>query len=210
MSYLSQPTSITDYGLVQIGDNILVNDGIISLAQDIAPTASVSFANVNITGDLSLNNDIVVASITPSNGTGITLSDMDLLGSAVKFKISNSGVLSLIPGTGISLSASTGDITISATGTETINTKLVTENSYTVLATDQYIGVNNTHDVTITLPLGTNGRLYYINDEHGQNAGKINIVGQPGELINGSVKYVASVPYQSVCVVFRGTSWHIL
>jgi len=46
MSYLAQPTSVDEYGVVKIGDFIEVSDGIVSLLQDVSPIASVQFESV--------------------------------------------------------------------------------------------------------------------------------------------------------------------
>lgn len=249
MSYLSDPTSKTEYGVVKIGNYINVDvDGIVSLDQDVSHTSSVTFANVtdssltagritfagtagllsddgdltydpttntltavnaNVSGSLNLNGNSVVTSVTPSSGTGISLSSVTTSGPAAKFTITNTGVLSLLAGTGIHISGSTGNITISTTGTSYINVIGVTTN-YTALPDDEYIGVNSVSAVTITLPTGIPGRVYYIKDEHGQGSGKITIQPQTGEKIDNAINYIISVPYQSVGVVFRGTGWWLI
>lgn len=209
MSYLSQPSSTTDYGVVRIGNNIPVLDGVISLEQDIAPYASVSFANANVSGNLTAAGNLVVTSVTPSAGPGVALANVVTTGYATSFKINNTGVLSLTAGSGISLSGNTGNITISSYGADLINVTGVTSN-YTATLTDEYIGVNSVAAVTITLPAGVNGRVYTIKDEHGQGSGKITVQPQTGELIDGKVNYIISIPNQSVNVVFRDTSWWII
>jgi len=210
MAYLSQPTSTTEFGVVTVGDYINVSNGIIFLDQDVSPTASVIFASANVTGSLSLEGNSVITSVTPSVGAGIELTDLISAGPDVSFKLTNTGVLSLTAGTGISLSSSTGNITISATGTQNINTVLVTSGTYNVLPIDQYIGVDSTGPVTIQLPAGAAGRTYSIKDEHGQGSGKITVKGSSGELVDGAASYIISVPFQSITVVFRGGSWHVI
>ena len=148
MSYLSQPASILDYGVVQIGENINVDDGIIS-------------------------------------------------------------VPAIIAGIGITIDANTDFITISSTGADLIKVYGTTTN-YTATLEDEYIGVNSTTAVTITLPNGVSGRVYIIKDELGQGSGKITIQPQTGESIDGKVSYVIGVPNQSVSVVFRAGQWRII
>lgn len=203
MAYLAQPTSKTEYGVVGIGDFINVLDGIISLEQDLSPTADVSFNQVTIDGDLA------VTSVTPSSGDGIQLSDVISTGNDTSFKITNTGVLSLTAGDGITLSGSTGNITVSSSGADLISTIGVTGN-YTATINDEYIGVFSAAAVTITLPAGITGRVYTIKDEYGQGSGKITIKPNGTEKIDNALNYIISVPNQSVSVVFRGGQWRII
>lgn len=233
MSYLSQPASKTLYGVTLIGDNINVTDGVISLAQDVSPTATVTFITLNANSVFS-DGKLAVTRVVPSSGPGIALSGVVFTGSTATFTVSNTGVLnlstgagiaaststgavvvsntgvlSLTAGSGITISTGTGNILISATGADLINVIRVTAN-YTATLTDEYIGVFSTSATTITLPSGVNGRVYTIKDEYGQGSGKITIQPQTGEKIDNSNTYVISVPYQSVSIVYRGTGWWIM
>jgi hypothetical protein len=203
MAYLAQPTSKTEYGVVTVGDFINVLDGLISLEQDVSPDASVSFSQVTIDGE------VAVTSVTPSSGDGIELTDVISTGNETSFTISNTGVLSLTAGAGITLSGSTGNITVSSSGADLISTIGVT-GSYTATATDEYIGVFSAAAVTITLPVGVTGRVYIIKDEFGQGSGKITIKPSGTEKIDNKADYIISVPNQSVSVVFRGGQWRII
>jgi hypothetical protein len=203
MAYLAQPTSKTDYGVVGIGSFIDVLEGIISLEQDVSPNASVSFNQVSIGGS------DVVTSVNPIAGTGISITNLVSIGNTVGFAVSNTGVLSVTAGDGITLSGSTGNITISAFGADLIETIGVT-GSYTATANDEYIGVFSAAAVTITLPIGVTGRVYIIKDEYGQGSGKITIKPSGTEQIDNKADYIISVPNQSVSVVFRGGQWRII
>lgn len=203
MAYLAQPTSKTEYGVVEIGDYIKVLDGIISLDQDVSPSADVSFNQVTIDGKEA------VTSVTPSSGDGIQLTDVVSTGNSTSFKVSNTGVLSLVAGDGISISGSTGNVTISASGADLIATIGVTGN-YTATANDEYIGVFSAAAVTISLPVGITGRVYTIKDEYGQGSGKITIKPFGTEKIDNASTYIISVPNQSVSIVFRGGQWRII
>jgi hypothetical protein len=203
MAYLAQPTSKTDYGVVGIGSFIDVLEGIISLGQDVSPNASVSFNQVSIGGS------DVVTSVNPVAGAGISIINLVSIGNTVGFAVSNTGVLSVSSGAGISISGSTGNITISAFGADLIETIGVT-GSYTATADDEYIGVFSAAAVTITLPIGVTGRVYIIKDEYGQGSGKITIKPSGTEQIDNKADYIISVPNQSVSVVFRGGQWRII
>lgn len=209
MSYLSGATSTSEYGVVQIGNYIDVLDGIISLKQDVSPTSNVMFNVIDAAGNITSNGNLVVTSVTPSSGNGISLSSVVTGGTASSFTINNTGVLSLTAGPGITVSGATGNITISSTGADPLNV-YGTNTSYTATSTDEYIGVFSVAAVTITLPTGVTGRVYYIKDEYGQGSGKITISPQTGELIDGKTNYVISVPYQCVAMVFRAGQWRII
>lgn len=208
MAYLAEPTSKLNYGVVQVGDFIEVTDGIVSLQQDVSPSANVEFNTVDA-GEVYDNGDRVVTSVSPSAGPGINLASVVTDGPGASFTINNSGVLSLTAGPGISLDASTGDITISSYGADLVNVYGTTTN-YTLTATDEYVGVSSASAVTITLPTGIDGRVYIIKDEYGQGSGKITIQPPPGVLIDKKINYIISVPNQSVSIIFRAGGWWIV
>lgn len=209
MSYLSQPASTLDYGVVKIGNNIQVLDGVVSLAQSVAPNANVTFNTLDVSGDIRSNGEIAITEVLPAAGDGISLTDVVALGNTASFTIENTGVLSLTSGPGIYLSAASGNITVSAYGADVINVYGAVA-SYTATNDDEYIGVNSTTAVTISLPIGTDGRVYTIKDERGQGSGKITIKPVTGELVDGSASYVIGVPYQSVNIVFRAGQWRMI
>jgi len=225
MSYLFPEGSTTERGVVEVGSNIDVLDGVISIPQSVATTADITFNDVNVNGDLNIASDTlslgsisagnifdntnrVVTSVTPSAGDGISLTSVTTTGPTTSFTVNNTGVLSLIAGTGITLSGSTGDITVSATGADFLNTIGVT-NNYTATATDEYIGVNSTSLVTVTLPTGIEGRQYIVKEERGSGTGKVNVQGTGSEKIDGSsFKQLSS--NASLTVVFRAGTWRII
>jgi hypothetical protein len=209
MSYLSSASSSFEYGVVQIGGNIDVTDGVISVAQSLYPNANVTFNSITVAGALTSNGAQVVTTVTPTASFGIALSDVVTSGPSASFTVTNTGVTTLTAGSGISLSANTGNIVISSYGADLINVVGVSS-SYTATLTDEYIGVSSAGAVTITLPVGANGRVYTIKDEYGQGSGKITIQPQSGQLIDTKTTYIISVPNQSVGVVFRATGWWII
>jgi len=127
------PTSTTNFGVVQIGDFITVTDGVVSLLQDVSPTADVTFDNISSTGTIGATGNIVslasvsgatvldngnrvVTSVTPTAGTAISITSLTTSGPAASFTINNTGVTSAIAGAGISVSSATGAVTIANTG----------------------------------------------------------------------------------------------
>ena len=208
MAYLARQTSLDEFGVVKIGNHIDVDQGVISIPQDVSPSANVQFSSVDAQ-TLTLDGESVITSVMASAGPGIAITDEVVSGPDASFKVSNTGVLSLVSGPGIALSNSTGHITVSATGADLISV-YGTTTSYTATNDDEYIGVYSASAVTITLPIGVSGRVYTIKDEYGQGSGKITIAPQAGELIDGKINYVISVPHQSVSVVFRAGQWRII
>lgn len=211
MSYLSQPTSTLDYGVVKIGNYIEVVDGVVSGQQNLASNASPTFANVSVSGDLTANGKSVVTSVTANAGNGISISNLIANGYAASFTVNNTGVLRLEAGPGIYLSSNTGNIIVSATGADLMHVYGTTTN-YTLTLDDEYVGVSSATNVTMTLPSGTipEGRVYIIKDEYGQGSGKITIQPSSGTLIDGKTNYIVSIPNQSVQIIYRAGGWWII
>lgn len=219
MSYLFPEGSLGEPGVLQVGSNISVLDGVISIPQSVAATASITFANVTATGDIDVDGSVIAADIydngnrvvtktTPTAGSGISISNLTDTGPDVSFTVNNTGVLSLTAGAGIALSASTGTITVSATGADIINTAGVTAN-YTATDTDEYIGVNSTSLVTVTLPAGVDGRQYIVKEERGSGTGRVNIQGTGNDKIDGSSFRQLSAN-ASLTVIYRAGAWRII
>lgn len=225
MSYLFPEGSTTERGVLEVGSNIDVLDGVISIPQSVATTADVTFNDINADGDVSIAGDTislgnifaaklyddnkrVITDVTPSAGSGISITSLTSTGPSSSFTVNNTGVLSLVAGTGITLSGSTGTITVSATGADFLNTVGVTTN-YTATATDEYIGVDSTTLVTVTLPPGITGRQYIIKEEHGAGTGKVNIQGTALETIDGS-PFKQLTANASITVVFRAGQWRVI
>lgn len=208
MSYLFPQGSTTELGVVEVGPNIDVLDGIISLPQSVSPTASVTFDAVIATTSLTLDGKSAITTVTPTSGLGVSITGLTSTGPASSFVVNNTGVLSLAAGTGIVVSASTGTITVSATGTDIIKVIGVTSN-YLVTADDEYIGVDSTNLVTVTLPLGIAGRVYTIKEEHGSGTGKVNVQGTSNEKLDAS-SFKQLTALASLTVVFRAGAWRII
>lgn len=207
MSYLNGPATTTEFGVVEVGNNIIITDGVISLEQDVGLTANVSFFGVQ--GTVVFQEDRqVIDRVTPKSGVGIGLSSITDFGPTAEFTITNTGVTRLTAGSGISISGSTGNITVSSTGADIINT-VGTSTSYTATSTDEYIGCTTSSSITITLPAGSEGRSYIIKDENGGNP-KITVTGSNGEKIDGSNTKRIEVGYSSITVVFRNGAWRII
>lgn len=102
--------------------------------------------------------------------------------------ITPSGVLSAIPGGGDQF------VAVTLTGI-----------SYTVTAADSYVGATN-NNITITLPTGLLGRVYYVKN---QSSGNIRVQGTGGQTIDGAA-FQTLGSNSGFMVVFDGARWNIL
>jgi hypothetical protein len=96
---------------------------------------------------------------------------------------------------------------LSATGSSSNNfvTVKLTDFSYSITATDSYVGATS-NNITITLPAGILGRVYYIKN---QANGNIKVQGTGGQTIDGAA-FQALGSNGGFMVVFDGSQWNIL
>jgi hypothetical protein len=89
------------------------------------------------------------------------------------------------------------------------NTTVVTTNTYTVLDTDYYIGVNYAGPVTITIPSTISaGREVVIKDESGNcETHNITVTAKVDNDANG---FILAVNNGAVHMLYRGGSWRII
>lgn len=200
--------AITDSGLTAGRITFAGTGGLLSDDSDLtynATTNTLSLPNIAVSSALTLNGASVVTSVTPTAGNGIALSSVTTSGPAAAFTVANTGVLSLIAGTGITVSGATGNVTVSATGSTIINTKGVSAN-YTLLATDDYVGAT-VGSITLTLPAGVLGQSYILKNEGGSGAVTLACTG--ADTIDGATtKNMNS--NASITVVYRAGAWRII
>jgi hypothetical protein len=204
MSYLFPLGDTANIGVLQVGSNITVDaNSIISIPQSVATTATVTFDTLNATTALKLNGNSVVTSVTPTAGTGISVTGLTTSGPGSAFTINNTGVTSLIAGTNVVLSGSTGAVTISVQEPG-IETTTSTATAYTASATDGYIGVT-ANPTTVTLPAGVTGKVYIIKNE---GSGTTTVTGTASDKIDGSNSKSLSAN-ASMTVIFRA-GWRVI
>lgn len=107
-------------------------------------------------------------------------------------------------GSGLSITPSGILSATGGTGSNFVNVTL-TSVSYSVTADDSYVGATN-NNITIILPLGVVGRVYYIKNQSG---GNIKVQGSGGETIDGSA-FQTLGSNSGFMVVFDGARWNIL
>jgi hypothetical protein len=167
-------------------------------------TDTLTALNIEVIGSLELNGNSVVTSVTPTAGTGISLTSVTTSGPAAAFTVNNTGVTSIIAGTNITISSATGAVTISASSEGILQT-VGTAANYTALATDEYIGVT-ANPTTVTLPTGVVGKTYTIKNE---TTGATTVTGTGGQLLDATATKTLS-SRASISVVFRAGAWRII
>ena len=139
MAYNTPIATTTNFGVVEIGSNIIDTAGVISLPQSVATTANPTFATVTSTGAVTDTGNRVITTLTA--GTNVTI-------------------------TGVAPS-----LTINASSTPIVATRLVAVTG-PVVTTDYYVGVVAVAPVTLTLPAGVAGDEFVIKSEFG-NLGNV-------------------------------------
>lgn len=167
-------------------------------------TNTLVVANVNVVNTLTLNGASVITSVTPSAGPGISITGVTTSGPAAAFTVNNTGVTSIIAGTNITISTSTGVVTINAAAEGILQT-IGTGTAYAALATDEYIGVT-ANPTTITLPTGVVGKTYIIKNE---TTGNTTVTGTGGQLLDNTLTKSLGTR-ASISVVFRAGAWRII
>jgi len=107
-------------------------------------------------------------------------------------------------GSGLSITPA-GVLSATNSGSSDFVNVTLTGISYTATSTDLYIGATN-NNITITLPKGILGRVYYVKN---QSSGNIKVQGTGGETIDGSL-FQTLGSNSGLIVVFDGTRWNIL
>jgi hypothetical protein len=113
----------------------------------------------------------------------------------------NLGVVQV--GSGLSITPA-GVLSATNSSSNFINVKL-TPVSYTLTAADSYVGATS-NNITITLPAGLLGRVYYVKN---QANGNIRVQGTGGDTIDGSA-FQTLGSNGGFMLVFDGTEWNIL
>lgn len=106
-------------------------------------------------------------------------------------------------GSGLSITPG-GILSATNSGSNFVNVTL-TAVSYSITASDYYVGATN-NNITLTLPAGLLGRVYYVKN---QSSGNIKVQGTGGETIDGSL-FQTLGSNAGFIVVFDGSRWNIL
>lgn len=125
----------------------------------------------------------------------------------------NRVITTLTAGTGITITGTAPSLTINATATPAVATRLVAV-SGPILTTDYYVGVIAVAPVTLTLPVGVDGDEYVVKSEFG-NLANVTVVGNIiANTVEGLVSpagfVLAFAANASATFIFRGTNWNVV
>ena len=124
---------------------------------------------------------------------------------------------SLIAGTGITLSPTTGTgantVTITANGLALEPVRIALVSPDTVLATDSIVSYQLTVPgaVAVALPAGVTGTVYYLKDGTGDAAANpITITPNLLETIDGAATATINTNFGALTLAFTGAKWEII
>jgi hypothetical protein len=181
MAYNTPLASKTQYGVVEIGTNINVANGIIDLPQSVATTANPTFATVTSTGAVTDTGNRVLTTLTA--GTNITIT-----GTAPSLTINATGT----PVVPTSLVTASGPI---LTTDYYVGVIAVTPITLTLPA-----GVNGDQYV-VKSEFGNLGNVTIVGHSIGETVE--GLVSPAGYVLN----FAANA---SATLIFRGTNWNVV
>lgn len=193
--------------------------GVVKLATSAQAIAGTDTANAVTSAALGAKLGVQTANGIPyGNGTSSAIGWTSALTNG-QLLIGSTGLApvaaGLTAGSGISIATGAGSITISASGTSTLTYTAVNNamSPYTVVASDEYLGVTTTGGaVTIRLPNApSTGRTFIIKDTAGTSlANNVTVTTVGGAVnIDGATSYVINSAYQSIEVIFNGSAYEI-
>ena len=177
-------------------------------------TPLASKTNFGVT-EVGTNIDVTLGVIDLPQSVAITANPTfaTLTSTGAVTDTGNRVITTLTAGTNITITGVAPSLTINATATPPVATRLVAATG-PVLTTDYYVGVIAVAPVVLTLPAGVDGDEYVIKSEFG-NAGNVTIVGNViGETVEGIISplgfVLAFAANASASLIFRGTNWNVV
>lgn len=169
--------------------------------------------SVSETNIMRLGATSTAAAITATYIAGIDGVNVGSVARVVTEASNQLGTAVITAGTGISITPTANVITISATGTTTLNYTGISSGPYTVLSTDDYIGVTSSSTgITVKLPNApATGRVVIIKDTSGNSSTyNITVTTVGGAVdIDGATSFIMNTNYESAQFIFNGTSYEI-
>ena len=167
--------------------------------------------NVNVVGV----GDVTVVGTGGTNTLTVTLSDAlaNQFDADAGSAVPSSSILNIVGGTNVTTSAAGNTVTINAAADLDLTYTAVNTTPYVVLGTDQFLGVDSSGGARqINLPNapGT-GRVFNVKDSTGSAvANNITITTVGGVVtIDGSTTFVMNTVYESINVIYNGSSYEI-
>jgi len=181
----------------------------------------IGSGNINVAGNAGTNTETItlVGTTNHSIQLGNASGSLTSLGVATngQLPIGSTGadpvLATLTQGAGVTITNGAGSITIATNGTTTLNYTAVSSTPYVVLTTDNFLGVNSSGGaITIQLPNSpSTGRVWNIKDSTGSAATHNITVTTVGGVVNidGATSFVMNTAYESINVLFDGTTYQI-
>lgn len=175
---------------------------------NIFTSSSGDTVTIDVNG--TTNHSLLVGNATGSiNSLGVATNGQLPIGSTGADPV----LSTLTAGTGVSITNGAGSITIGASGTSTLNYTNVNTSPYVVTATDTYLGVDSSGGaIQINLPNAPAiGRVFYIKDRTATaDTNNITVTTVGGVVnIDGATTFVMNTEYESINVLFDGTTYQI-
>jgi len=181
MSYNTPLSSKTQYGVVEVGTNINVTNGVIDLPQSVATTANPTFATVTSTGAITDTGNRVLTGLTA--GTNITIT-----GTAPNLTINATGT----PVVPTVLVAASGPILPTDYYVGVVAAAPITLTLPAGVNGDQYV---------VKSEFGNLGNVTVVG----------NVVGETVEGLVSPAGFVLNfVSNASATFIFRGTNWNVV
>ena len=87
---------------------------------------------------------------------------------------------------------------------------LVDSESYSASNTEYFLPVITGTVTTITLPLGTTGKVFVIKDALGTSDTEPIIVTTTSSTIDGETNYILNTPWASIGLIYNGVEWNVV
>jgi mucin-19 len=208
-------------GITTTGGNILASagtvtghTGVIATTGNIVATAGEVNAGTTMTAGTGLTVSNFTAGVVQSSAAGIFSSSNGTNGQVLIGGGATPVWANLTAGANVTITNGAGTITIaSGTGADAVAYTAVNTTPYVVLATDYYLGVNSTAATRqVNLPNApATGRIFVVKDSLGQSAThNITITTVGGTVtIDGATTLVLATNFESVQLIFNGTSYEV-
>lgn len=207
--YSSVTNTVT--GLATAANGVLVTDGssVPSISSTLPTAVQGNITTVGTITSGTWHGSIIAAQYggTGVNGSAAANGTL-LIGNGTGYTLAT-----LTAGTNIAITNGSGSITISANATAQVVNYTRVSGIYTASATDYFISCDTSGGtVTVQLPNApTTGRIFVIKDGTGNAATNSITITTPGGVVNidASPSYIMNVGFESIEVIFNGTSYEV-
>ncbi len=201
-------------GSITAGTGLTATTGNIAASAGNISASGTITAGTTLIGGTGLRVNSFTAGVIQSNGSGVFSSSNGTNGQVLIGGGAAPAWATLTAGTNVTITNAANSITINAASAAVdINYTAVNTTPYLPTGTDYYLGVDCSGGaITVTLPNApVQGRVFIIKDSTGfANTNNITVTSVGGAILfDNSVTQTLVTPYESIQVVFNGTSYEI-